>query len=450
MRASSSFVRQHPSIIHASDTTLQSQYLDRAAEALARDDEASRRVAFSYMEKYSLIRLVKVNLDKDVPDLLHRRDPDMTRKFAQVFARVKGDCEAKAKRVERTAGGKERPPSGRPPVVERPTGPSMVEGITGRIDGLQLHQQRFRTLPPREWNYFRPGRVIAIRVLEEYEDQTSQQQDHYSLERVRTSRGTVITEKVRRFVVVRCREGFCIAVPINTYGGQGLKKLGFRENNINAHARIHMSDQRPAWLDGEPKTPKRDIEVIPEDQHQVLHPASRVNFERMTDVDYNAPIMKIGTVTPQTLGYLTRYFDSETARVSSQGRPRTQGSGGRGSANRENRQLETLTEENRHTAQLQGESRHAAQPPPESRHTARSQEWTREFDERQERNLDVEERRQRGRQIDEREDRRHPTQESEERSRRTDQMVQRQERSRHSDSAKDKKPSNDRGRGGRR
>lgn len=387
MRASSRFVRQHPSVVHASDAMLQSQYLDRAAEALARGDEASRRVAFSYMEKYSLIRLMKVNLDKDVPDLLDRRDPDMTRKFAQLFSRVKGECEAKAERVGRTTGGKERPPSGRPPMVERPTAPVMVEGITERIGGLQLHQQRFRRLPPREWNYFRPGRVIAIRVLEEYEDQTSQEQDHYSLERVRTSRGTVITEKVRRFVVVRCREGFCIAVPINTYGGHGLKKLGFRENNINAHARIHMSDQRPAWLDGEPRTPKRDIAVIPEDQHQVLHPASRVSFERMTHVNYNAPIMKIGTVTPQTLGYLTEYFDLETARISSHGRSRTQGSAGRGPATRESRQLETLAEESRHP---------------------------------------------------------------EERSRRTDQVVQRQERSRHSDPTKDKKPSNDRGRGGRR
>ena len=339
MRASSRFVRQHPSIIHASNPMLQAQFLDKAAEALARGDDASRRVAFSYMEKYSLIRLMKVDLDKDVPDLLERRDPDMTRKFAQVFSRVKGDCEAKAGWIGRTKGGKERPPSGAPPVVERSTGPSMVEGITERIGGLQLHQQRFRRLSSREWNYFRPGRVIATRVLEEYEDQTSQEQDHYSLEKVRTSHGTVITEKVRRFVVVKCREGFCIAVPINTYGGQGLKKLGFRDNNINAHARIYMYDQQPAWLDGEPRTPKRDIAVIPEDQHQMLHPASRVSFERMTDVDYNTPIMKIGTVTPQTLAYLTGYFDLEAARTSSQSRPRTQGSAGRSPALGESRQL---------------------------------------------------------------------------------------------------------------
>ena len=439
MEESSRFVNRRPGVVQASDTILQSQYIDRAVQALAEGDEVSRRMAFTYMEKYSLIRLMKVNLDKDVPDLLYRKNPDMTRKFKQVFERVLSECESKATRAGRPTEQAETRHGGRPTAVERP---SQVEGIAERLGGLQLHQQHFRSLLSREWNWFRPGRVIAIRVLEEYGDL-------YSLERVQTTRGTEVTAKVLRLVVVKCRAGFCLAVPIHTYGGKGLKKLGFREDNINAHARIHMSNVRPVWLPGEPTTPKRDIVVAPTDQHQVLHPASRICLERTTDVDYNRPILKIGTVTPETLSYLLAYWESETTRTSSHGRPRPQGSSGPVPGPRENRQLDTLQEEGRHTALPQAETRRTAQPTAGSRHNAPSQDWNRQSNERLERNRESDDRRQRTRQIDEREQMVRQRDESEESRRQTDQVVQRQERSRHTDSAKDKKRSNDRGRGGR-
>ena len=47
----------------------------------------------------------------------------------------------------------------------------------------------------------------------------------------------------RRFIVGRKRHGFVVTVPLNTYGGQGVAKHGFNQEDIKAHAVAHATDQ---------------------------------------------------------------------------------------------------------------------------------------------------------------------------------------------------------------
>ena len=187
---------------------------------------------------------------------------------------------------------------------------------------IPIQDDRFVKLIPRDWSYFKPGRVFAMIIYSNDNSAPGEPGDDFSMDRVQTARGGEVLEKVRRMIVVRAREGFCLTVPINTYGGRGLKKLGFRENNINSHARVHMNNKMPIWLAGEPESGKRDIAVTPADRNQELHPASRICFERTHSIEYNEKIMKIGTVIPDHVTRLVAYWENEQNRPSGQGRKR--------------------------------------------------------------------------------------------------------------------------------
>ena len=69
-----------------------------------------------------------------------------------------------------------------------------------RLDG-------FHALPPSEWRWFRPGRVFAVNI---YVSHFGNREDDYGIERV------------RRMILFSAKRGFCLAVPIHIYGGQGL------------------------------------------------------------------------------------------------------------------------------------------------------------------------------------------------------------------------------------
>ena len=72
-----------------------------------------------------------------------------------------------------------------------------------------------------------------------------------------------------------------------------------------------MSGSTPRWLVDEPHSPKRDIEVQGLSRSQILHPASRVSFEKIQSIEYNVPILKMGTVTEESLRFLTAYSKQE-------------------------------------------------------------------------------------------------------------------------------------------
>ena len=194
--------------------------------------------------------------------------------------------------------------------------------LTLRDSSALSSDQAFQAIPIHHWeNYFRHGRVFAIltymedpRDTRETREQTS---DQSSVRVTRDRWGNSIYSTVRRMVVVGQGKGFCWTVPISTYGSRGLSKPGLNATNIQAHAIIHMDDKRAQRLPNEPQSSKRPIAVHAEDSNQVLHPASRVNFERVHTVEMNVRILKVGTVTDSSLPFLKDYFRQEMQRVSS-------------------------------------------------------------------------------------------------------------------------------------
>ena len=218
---------------------------------------------------------------------------------------------------------------------EGPPGVPQAARSTRAILGATIPDNRFQQLQPHEWDsYFRVGRVFAIKSYTRDNSRPNPKQDDFSVEKLRLNEedADVVMMYIRRMVVVSTRRGFCLTVPINTYGGKGLKKPGLRETNIYAHARIHMEGVEPSWLPNEPRSGKRDIAVRKvKDSRHVLHPASRICFERTHSVDYNERILKIGIVTDGCLGYLAQYWREEIERESGQSqgpkRPSGQGQG---------------------------------------------------------------------------------------------------------------------------
>ena len=156
----------------------------------------------------------------------------------------------------------------------------------------------------QDWSWFEPGRVFAI--MNYKKNHVDSGRDDCSREARTTDE--IVVGKVHRLVVVKTLDDYCLALPIRTYAGKGLLKDGLQWVNIDAHARIHMSDREPYWLEKEPTSIKGPIVVEPENRKQHLHPASRLCFERAYSIDYNERIMRIGTVTKMSLPFLRAYY----------------------------------------------------------------------------------------------------------------------------------------------
>lgn len=152
-------------------------------------------------------------------------------------------------------------------------------GATGKkLDDLSSHYI------VRPSNFFVVGRVFSVHWPENAGIVSTTASGGGQTE-TRGSRGQRIFSEFRRMVVVRRRHGFCLAVPVNTYNKRGVSKSGLIQQDIDAHAIIHMTGTRAVALEGEPTMVKRAIEVIPVGPDQKLDPASRINFGKIHTIE---------------------------------------------------------------------------------------------------------------------------------------------------------------------
>ena len=145
---------------------------------------------------------------------------------------------------------------------------------------------RFKKKDAREaGRFFRIGRVFAM--LWHTEVQKSALSDDISQAKwtMTTSPGVRIFSHIRHFAVVREGHGYCWAIPINVYKGQGVKKRGFNKADVQAHAIVYMQGTRPLALNEEPYMPKNPIQVVPADADSELDKASRINFAKVHTVE---------------------------------------------------------------------------------------------------------------------------------------------------------------------
>ena len=129
---------------------------------------------------------------------------------------------------------------------------------------------------------------------------------------VRTGRfGEHIHSHIQRMAVVKEDHGFCWCIPINTYNGQGVAKVGFSNRDILAHAIIYMKGSPSQGAKGEPKLSKKPIEVTPAATDQQLDSMSRIHFGKVHTVEHNVKIMNVGQVTKDSLQYFEGYWNDK-------------------------------------------------------------------------------------------------------------------------------------------
>jgi hypothetical protein len=138
--------------------------------------------------------------------------------------------------------------------------------------------------------------------------------------------GERVFSKVRRFVVIRESETYCTALPINTYGGQGVAKRGVKKSEhcviwSNRPAPPPRQGQRPGPpLNMPPRPrqeelPKRDedgmrpvpIRVDP-DAAEHLDEMSRLNLGGVTTVQHNIKVKSFGVVNSASVNDLIQQF----------------------------------------------------------------------------------------------------------------------------------------------
>jgi hypothetical protein len=111
-----------------------------------------------------------------------------------------------------------------------------------------------------------------------------------------------IFSKVRRFLVINAMDGHCICLPIVTYSGQGVNKLGVHAD----HHAIVYTGRKPVSFKGEREKGlmMRSIKVIPNSPRDSLDPASRLNYAKSYTVEYNVKVCLIGRVAGKDEGQL--------------------------------------------------------------------------------------------------------------------------------------------------
>ncbi len=177
-----------------------------------------------------------------------------------------------------------------------------TDGVIFSAD-TTIKDPRFQPLDKKRWDtFFVLGRVFAIMTFNE-DSRVEGDNDDLSVQSVRIG-GRTVQAKVRRLVVVETEHGFCWAIPILTYGNQGLAKPGLRPADVAAHARIHMEGSPAQWRPTDPwkLVEKKDVAVRGPPGSR-LHPYSRVNFEKPYTVEYNVKVMNIGRVTETSMGF---------------------------------------------------------------------------------------------------------------------------------------------------
>ncbi len=348
------FLDGHPEVLCEEPAKLDLLYVEKAVGQIVIGTQESRKLALSYIEKYSIITLIQAEQTRRALGRLIDEDKETKEKFEAIVSRVNGQCEQKAK---------EKRHDQIPPL---PT--TAVDRITEKLRRIAVHEHEFKQLPPSDWKgYFKPGRVFATHVFDEYNNEGS-------VARIQVG-NTTVNKKMIMMVVIASRDAFCIVVPIHTYGGKGLKKAGFRLSNVNAHARAYLSNGVPIWLEGEPHTGKHDIEISPIDQKREFHPASRICFERPASIDYNKRLQKIGSVIPAHLPYLIGYYKLENERPSGQDRPRQRGNSGESQEAAEQRHRSEQQDPRR-------SGRHVNEQPEEGRYEGYQNEGNRHGDDR--------------------------------------------------------------------
>ncbi|CAN9461435.1 unnamed protein product [Alternaria alternata] len=118
--------------------------------------------------------------------------------------------------------------------------------------------------------------------------------------------GPPVVVKIRRFVVIRPKNTFCLCLPIQTYGGQATTKPGV---NPQDHAAVVAENDQVKYLPNEAELAKMPLYIKVENASTgPIDPASRINFAKIYTVEYNVKVWKIGRIVTDSVWRMEQYF----------------------------------------------------------------------------------------------------------------------------------------------
>lgn len=185
----------------------------------------------------------------------------------------------------------------------------------------EAEERLFSSFKQRSSTFFVLGRVFMIlwsepagaaTVVTNYErnDRSiATNSDNKALSTVRF--GEQVYSKVRRFVVIRDGINYCSALPIVSYGKQGVGKASVVKSE---HAIIYTGREIPKILPAERPGPgeeglrPRPIRVVPDNDTDKLDPESRVDFGKVHTIQHNLKTKAFGMVAENDREAFTTQF----------------------------------------------------------------------------------------------------------------------------------------------
>jgi Cdc37 Hsp90 binding domain len=181
-----------------------------------------------------------------------------------------------------------------------------VRGTEGEFEPLDPQYRRRRD--PAD--FFAVGRLFAILWHENMG--ITNKKPGPEVKFTRDNRyGEKIFSHIRRMIVVRQRYGYCWCVAINTYGGQGLVGKHRSDAEVSSHTIVHDRTKKPAVFEREKGLMNKEPIAIDMTGHHTLHPASRLNYAKVSTVEHNVKVMDIGMVCPTSMPYFLSHWQNE-------------------------------------------------------------------------------------------------------------------------------------------
>jgi hypothetical protein len=157
--------------------------------------------------------------------------------------------------------------------------------------------------------FFKVGRVFEMLWPDIVGDGATQVTSLEQSDQPATSR--VISSKVRRFVIIRENRDYCSALPVATYGKQGVGKPGVVKSE---HCVIYTGSQPPqisqqeipSMEEGAMRTPA--LKLDPSDPTEKLDPMSRVDFGKVYTIAHAVMVKSLGSLGSRSIGTLKSHF----------------------------------------------------------------------------------------------------------------------------------------------
>ncbi|EOA84701.1 uncharacterized protein SETTUDRAFT_136688 [Exserohilum turcica Et28A] len=221
-------------------------------------------------------------------------------------------------------------------IRERPAVHRAVEGptIVGTYNPhMPTSNGRVERLDPsycvRDGSFFRTGKVFSVLFSEAAGSTATPYNDSFSVVKF----GEVVHSQIRRFIVISPRQGFCYAIPIFTYNGNGTKKPGL---DPIAHAIAYSEGYLPSLLEGETKlekepicksfryrflcnqalTSRTNLGITMTPNVPPLVTASRIFFGIHHPIQHNVKVKDVGKVHPDDITNLLDYWNMHNPVIS--------------------------------------------------------------------------------------------------------------------------------------